>query len=85
MNLKNHIMAKLLAFFALLGLAAPLAARAQTAPTDPTTGLMSTASSYWGYLTSDITTVGGLVLGVAIIAVVIMALVGWLHKGHGGR
>lgn len=53
--------------------------------TDPTSGLMTTATTYWGYLTADITTVGGLVLGVAIIAVVIMALVGWLHKGHGGR
>ena len=84
MNVKRHIMAKLLALFAFLGLVAPLAARAQTA-SDPTTGLMSTATTYWGYLTSDITTVGGLVLGVAIIAVVIMALVGWLHKGHGGR
>jgi hypothetical protein len=79
-------MAKLLALFALLGLIAPVAVHAQgTGPSDPTTGLMSTATSYWGFLTSDITTVGGLVLGVAIIAVVIMALVGWLHKGHGGR
>jgi hypothetical protein len=81
--MKNNITAKVLALLALFGLVAPLAARADGG--DPTTTLMTTASTYWGYLTADITTVGGLVLGVAIIAVVIMALVGWLHKGHGGR
>jgi len=64
------------------GALALVATSARADTSDPTAPMISTATTYFGYITTALGVIGGLVLGVAIVAAVISMVTTWLHRGH---
>jgi len=48
--------------------------------TDPTGPIVTTATSYFGYLQTAVVALGALVLGIVIVGAVINMASHWLHK-----
>ena len=78
--MKNFFKRLLIAIGAVAAVGAPLAARADTS--DPTTGLMTSATTYFGYVQTNITTILTLVIAIAVVVGIGSMIIGYLRRKH---